>query len=137
VIIESIILPYTVIVEDSIRNALQKIDAALEGMVVCTNFDGIFQGVLTDGDFRPWALHASSINLDQHVGAIINQDCITAYVVDSFDKIAMQLNSKIAFVPLLDRQNRLISLVLNRTGRMQLGSYLVGEGHPFLRWLTK
>jgi sialic acid synthase SpsE/sugar phosphate isomerase/epimerase len=130
VIIDSNILPYTVIVEDSIRNALQKIDAALEGMVVCTNFDGIFQGVLTDGDFRRWALHASSIDLDQPVGAIVNQDCITAYVGDSFDKIAMQLNSKIAFVPLLDRQNRLISLVRNRTGRMQLGSYLVGEGHP-------
>lgn len=129
-IIDSNILPYTVIDEDSIRNALKKIDAALDGMVVCTNFNGIFQGVLTDGDFRRWALHAPSLDLDQPVGGIINQNCITANVGDPIDKIAMQLNSKIAFVPLLDRQRRLISLVRNRTGKMQLGSHVVGEGHP-------
>ena len=129
-IIDSNILPYTVIDEDSIRHALQKIDAGIDGMVVCTDFNGVFQGVLTDGDFRRWALHASPLDLDQPVGGIVNKNCVTASVDDPIEKTAMQLNSEIAFVPLLDRQRRLVSLVRNRTGNMQLGSHVVGQGHP-------
>jgi sialic acid synthase SpsE/sugar phosphate isomerase/epimerase len=129
-IIDSNILPYVVTDEDSIRHALQKIDAATDGMIVCNDTNGIFQGVLTDGDFRRWALHASPLDLDQPVGRIINHDCVTASENDSANKITMQLNRKIAFVPLLDELGRLVGLVRNRTGKMRLGSHVVGQDHP-------
>ena len=129
-LIDRNILPYTVIDEDSIRHALQKIELCRDGMVVCTDSNGIFKGVLTDGDFRRWALYASPLNLDQPVGGIIHHNCITALANDPVDKIAMQLNRVIAFVPLLDKQGRLVSLVRNRVGKLQRGSHVVGQDHP-------
>jgi sialic acid synthase SpsE/sugar phosphate isomerase/epimerase len=129
-IIDKNILPYTVIGEDSIRHALQKMDASTEGMVVCVDPDGILQGVLTDGDFRRWSLSASLPDLNQPVGEIITRNCVTAYASDPLDKVAMLINEKIAFVPLLDKRGRLVGLVRNRTDQMRLSSHVVGQDHP-------
>jgi len=130
VIIDSNILPYAVMDEDSIRHALQKIDASKDGMIVCTDSNGILMGVLTDGDFRRWLIKSSSPDLGQPVGKIINNNCVKALVSDSLDMIVRKLNKVIAFVPLVDGQGRLVGLVRNRTGKMQLGSHIVGQGYP-------
>ena len=53
-IIDRNISKYIVFSEDSVINALRKINQNKERIIFCVSSRGVLEGVLTDGDFRRW-----------------------------------------------------------------------------------
>lgn len=129
-IIDRNIFPYAVIGEDPIRQALEKINANEEGLVVCTDENGLLVGVLTDGDFRRWVMHTSIPDLNQPVSSIINRDFVSAGISDSSDSIAGKLSNSVIFLPLTDSQGRLIALARRRSFQFQMNGHKIGPNHP-------
>lgn len=129
-IIDRNILPYAVIGEDPIRHALEKINANEEGLIICTDENGLLVGVLTDGDFRRWAMHTSMPDLNQPVSSIINRDFVSAMMGDSIERMATKFNDSVVFLPLTDPQGRLVALARRRSSQFQLEGRKIGPGHP-------
>jgi hypothetical protein len=72
-IIDKNISDYIVFVEDNIANALHKIDRNNKRFIFAVNQSGVIEGVLTDGDFRRWALLNNGISLSEKVDSVINK----------------------------------------------------------------
>ena len=66
-IIEKQIKPYVVYYEDTIQNALQKINQNTKRVVYCISESGVLEGLVTDGDFRRWVVRVPHIDLQRPV----------------------------------------------------------------------
>ncbi len=128
-IIDRNTLPYAVIDEEPIRQVLRKIDSNEEGMVVCTDSDGLLLGVLTDGDFRRWAMATDLPDLNRAVGSIINREFVSVRMGDSGERIASQFSHRIKFLPLMDSLGRFVGLVRRRNSQFKLDGHKIGPGH--------
>ena len=128
-IIDRNISPFVVIEQESILEALKKIDANEDGMVVCTDESGLLLGVLTDGDFRRWVIKSSAPDLTQPVGNIVNRECQSARIGDSSERIAGRINDSIVFLPLVDSQGRFVALARARKAQFQVSGRKIGPGH--------
>ena len=109
-IIDRNIKNYLILDQEPIRNALKKVDANEEGMVVCVDNAGLIIGALTDGDFRRWVISEGKPDLELPVSNIINRDFISAMVTDSHERISTLLNHRVQFVPLTDQSGRCVAL---------------------------
>lgn len=112
----------------SIRHALELINANRKGMVICVNDEGILQGVLTDGDFRRWAINQTTPDIEQAVGNISNRDIVSARISDSFSRIQSMLSQKVHFLPLVDNLGRLIAVASPRTAEITISECKIGAG---------
>ena len=108
-IIDKDIAHYIIVADESIRAALDKIEANEDGFVFCVSPEGVLEGVLTDGDFRRWVIRAPAPDLSQPVSSIANKSFISGNITDSEEKIELLLTSSIEFIPLLDKQRRLVA----------------------------
>lgn len=127
-IIDRNTLPYVVLNEEPIRQALGKINRNEEGLVVCIDGDGYLVGVLTDGDFRRWVMKTDLPDLSQPVGGIINRGFVSARIGDSSERIASQFSHRISFLPLTDAQGRFVGLARRRSSQLKLDSHKIGPG---------
>src|SRR3989338_3619498 len=96
------IFPFLVIESDSIREALEKIDSNEKGVVICVDEVGILLGVLTDGDFRRWAITESTPDLNMPVGTIVRRDIVSAKRTDGVERLGSLIGHRIRFIPLVD-----------------------------------
>ena len=76
---------YVVSVDESIRKALEVINANKQGFAVVQGHDGKVQGVLTDGDVRRGIINGYTA--EDSVDRIFTRGATLAYVNDSFEKI--------------------------------------------------
>lgn len=129
-IIDRNITPYVVLDEEPIREALSKIDANEEGMVVCVDNAGLLLGILTDGDFRRWIMDEPQPNLDRPVGTVINRHITSAMVDDSPGRIESKLSQQVHFLPLTDAGGRCVALVRKRSAHMCIEQHKIGVGRP-------
>ncbi len=114
--------------QSSIRLALRQINANRKGMVICVNEQGTLQGVLTDGDFRRWAINEATPDLEQPVSNITNRNIVSARISDSFTRIQSMLNQKVRFLPLLDDLGRLIAVASPRSSQIAISDRMIGVG---------
>ncbi len=129
VVVERQIARYLVLEQEPIRSALKRIDDNEEGLAVCVDSHGVLVGILTDGDFRRWALQARSPDLDQPVGNIVHRDVVVARAGDSKQRIASLLNHRVKFVPLTDERGRCVALVRHRNTHLVIADRKIGSGH--------
>lgn len=127
-IIDRNIHRYIVFEMDTIRNALARINDNEGGIIFCVDEEGVLVGVLTDGDFRRWAIAEPHVTLDKPVGQIANHTFATARITDSGERIQALLNEPISYLPLLDANGRCVALARHRKQKFRLGRHVVGTG---------
>ena len=129
-IIERNLAKYVVFSDDSLAHSLQKISGNGCGLVFVLAQNGVLEGILTDGDFRRWLLDTEKMDLSQPASVAFNRNFTAVSKDMPPDKIAAQFSRRIKYVPLIDRQKRLVGIAsLTRRG-VQIGEFLIGEGHP-------
>ena len=94
---------------ESIRNALLRIEKNSLGMVVSYDVNGKTVGVLTDGDIRRGLL--AGLDLDSSVASCANSHFISASKETSREQLIKILDGQIKYVPILDDTGTLTSIV--------------------------
>ena len=129
-IIDKNLRDYIVFSEDCITRALQKIGRNKHRFILAVNQSGVLQGIMTDGDFRRWIVEQKDVSLSQKVENAINRNYEYAYITDSPEQIENRLGEKIAVIPLVDKQHRLIALAKKREPGLYLGEFKLAEDAP-------
>lgn len=126
-IIEKNITRHIVFTDDEIGHALYKISNNRSGIVFALAQNGVLEGVLTDGDVRRWLLQTTHFDLTLPVSEAINTDFIYAYEDTPSSQIENLLSSKIEFVPLLDKQGRLVGIASYKSQYIEISNFSISE----------
>ena len=100
---------YYILQTASIKEALIKISDNQQGFILTTNKSDEIVGLVTDGDLR--AKLVEGISLDQPIASCANSNFIWADADTPREIILKQLDHNIRFIPLLDKNRRLIDIV--------------------------
>jgi D-glycero-alpha-D-manno-heptose-7-phosphate kinase len=93
----------------SIKDALSRIGDNQQGFIFTSNDSDIIIGLVTDGDVRSKLIEG--ISLDEPISVCANPNFIWADEFTPREIILKQLDNSIRFIPLLDRNRRLIDIV--------------------------
>ncbi len=97
----------------TLKETLKLMDSEKLRFVMCLDETGRLWGVLTPGDINRWLIAESSHSLNVEVGDICNQNPIVAYESSESAEIRQKLE-KVAYLPLVDRENRPVALAMRR-----------------------
>ena len=101
---------FTVSLQESILDALKKIDANTFGFLIVVSGLDKFLGVLTDGDIRRAFIRGYTA--DEKVSTIYNKEAKTISVTDGFEPVIELFKSQgIKFLPILDDEGRLQNII--------------------------
>ena len=129
-IIERNLAKYVVFTDDSLSHALQKISENKSGLVFVLAQNGVLEGILTDGDFRRWLLNAEKMDLSLPASAALNTNFISVSEDAKPDEIEKLFSDRIGFVPLVDRQQRLVGVASGRQHGIQIGKFNITQEGP-------
>lgn len=129
-IIERHVAKYTVFNEDSLLSALRRIGENKSGFVFVVSESGVLEGVLTDGDLRRWLVAQKDVDLDQPVSKAANPNFVSCPVDAPPERVAELFADNIRFVPLLDRQSRLVGVATRASARLQIGHITIADDAP-------
>lgn len=104
-IIQNISVPGSI----SIREALVFLDKEPLGFLLAVDNQNRLEGVITEGDIR--RLVISGKKLSTSVKDFIKRDPVTAYQQTDIEKIQSKLSEKIKFIPILDKESRVIDIL--------------------------
>lgn len=125
--IERNIARYVVFTDDEISHALQKISNNKSGIVFVLAQNGVLEGILTDGDLRRWLLQTRQLDLTKHVATASNQHFVSAYEDTAAPQIEQLFSQRIEYIPLLDRQGRLVAVASHKTQQLQIAHFTLSE----------
>lgn len=130
-IIDRDLKPYIVFAEDSILNALKKIEENQGRIIFCVSEHGQLQGLLTNGDIIRWLTQHPTVDLNQSISEIANQNYLYALQEDRPEKIESYLE-KVLYVPIVDRQGHLIAIARRRKPNegIAIGNFLISDTYP-------
>lgn len=128
--VERNIAPYAVFAEESIANALRRISDNKAGVVFAIGGNGVLEGVLTDGDLRRWLMKEPQLDLNRPVESAMNRDFVSASADAAAEDIERLLSDRIRFVPLLDRQGRLVGIAFRRSAAIRIGDRVIADDRP-------
>jgi sialic acid synthase SpsE/sugar phosphate isomerase/epimerase len=131
-IIERQVERYTIRADASLQAALQAIDSNAEGFILCTDENGLLEGILTDGDARRWLIRQGQVDLTGPVAPALRRDFAYAHLGDSRERMGSLLVSPVKFLPLLDERRRLAGLARRRAGngKIRIGGRKIGPDAP-------
>ncbi|MBL0350878.1 MAG: N-acetylneuraminate synthase family protein [Elusimicrobia bacterium] len=129
-IIERNVAKYVIFSDDSLVNALRRISENKAGFVFALTETGIVEGVLTDGDVRRWLVAQKNIDMDAPVSTVANRQFVSAPESDTADKIEERLTDRIRYVPVLDRQGRLVGVASRKAAEVRLGDFVIADDSP-------
>ena len=100
--------------DETILEIMRTINKNALGVCFIVNQDGIFDGVVTDGDIRRAIL--SHKELTSPINDIVNRNCIYGYIDDSSEILVNKINetfgrnsdTQISILPLLDNNKKLV-----------------------------
>lgn len=120
----------TVFSEDTVSDALNKMNRNGRRVVFCVDSAGVLEGVVTDGDVRRWLLGQERIDLGGPVSEVANPDFVWAKSSADPAEVAALLDDRIHQVPLLDPRGRLVAVADRDRGPFRIGPREIGEDHP-------
>jgi sialic acid synthase SpsE/sugar phosphate isomerase/epimerase len=120
----------TILPEESVINALQKMCQTGSRVVLLTHEDGVLEGIFTDGDLRLWLAHQKDADLNRPVSEAANRSFISARVIDPPEQISRLFSETIRFVPLLDERGRLVALAINEEAKFSIGDFSISSTAP-------
>ncbi|MBW0434116.1 N-acetylneuraminate synthase family protein [Leptospira yasudae] len=131
-IIEKKISKYIIYHEDSIRNALRKIESNKAKTIFAVTEDNRLIGVLTDGDFRRWILNDSVTdhNLNQSVNLILNTNYKYLHISESSNRIRQSLNQEISIIPLINDLGVLEAIARTGSEDIHIGKFTLDAHSP-------
>lgn len=92
-----------------LTEALQKLNANHQGIIMVTDPSGAVIGVATDGDIRQRLVEGASVS--DTIGIFANRNFVWADEATPREVLLKQLDHHIRVIPLLDAQRRLASIV--------------------------
>lgn len=128
--IEKNITHYIIFSEDSIVNALKKINENKKRFIITVSVNGVVEGIATDGDFRRWVVKQREIDLSKPVSEIHNTNFNCATIDDSNDAISSKFTHNIDSVPLLDQSRRLRGIAFRDSIGIQIEDLTISEVSP-------
>ena len=93
----------------TIQATLAAIDLNKNGYIIIVDDQNKILGVATDGDIRRGIL--SDISLNESIMKCMNKNYIKAYSNTPRELLLKHLDQNIKFIPILDKENRVISIV--------------------------
>lgn len=126
-IIERNISRYVVFIDDELGQALNKISSNKSGIVFVLSSSGVLEGVLTDGDVRRWLLNTTNINMTLPVSEALNPQFIFANDDTPITEIEQLFSARIEFIPLLDKQKRLVGIALCKSQHIEIADFIISE----------
>ncbi|MDJ0686516.1 MAG: aminotransferase class I/II-fold pyridoxal phosphate-dependent enzyme [Alphaproteobacteria bacterium] len=93
----------------TVKAAMQQLNEGIDGILLCTDEDGVMQGLLTDGDVRRALLQGA--DLSDPVKSIMNRAFISGNVENSREENLKILDSVIRHVPILDSAGKPVDMV--------------------------
>jgi D-glycero-alpha-D-manno-heptose-7-phosphate kinase len=93
----------------SMRDALSQIEGNHHGIVLTVDPAGAVNGLATDGDIRRRLLDGGS--LDQSIGSCANRAFVWETPETSRESLMKKLDHRIRFIPILDKDRRLVGVV--------------------------
>ncbi len=102
-------LQYYISQNSSIKNALSKISDNHQGFVFTSDDNDIIVGLVTDGDIRSKLVEG--VSLDEPISVCANPNFIWVDEDTPREIIIKQLDNSIRFIPLLDKDRKLIDIV--------------------------
>ena len=93
----------------SIEESLVKIEENKLGLICAINENGHVVGIATDGDIRRAIL--TGLSIKDHISSCMNTDFVHATPDTSRENLIKLLDNKIHFIPLLDKNGMLVSIV--------------------------
>lgn len=116
--------------EDSLINALNKINSNASRVIFAVSEGGILEGILTDGDVRRWLTSTTDLDLNIPISTLMNRQ-FTAESIDAApEHIGSLLNRKVQAVPLLDGNQRLVAVALAGKSRIEIEGRILDETTP-------
>ena len=100
---------YLIHYEETILFALSKIDSNHKGFILIHDEQQKIIGIATDGDIRRRLL--SEPNVNEKIGKCANKNFIKANEETPRENLIKQLDTNIRVIPVLDKNNRLVSIV--------------------------
>jgi len=95
--------------EETILSALSKIDSNHKGFILIHDEQHKIIGIATDGDIRRRLLSEPDVN--DRIGKCANKNFVKANEETPRENLIKQLDANIRAIPVLDKANRLISIV--------------------------
>lgn len=129
-IVERNIARYLVFGEESLLTALRKISENRDGIVFVVTHNGVLEGVLTDGDFRRWLTGTDRIDLSQAVTVAMNRQYVALGEHEPPERIEERLDARVTFIPLLDRQGRVVAVASRGSTAIRIGRFVVAPDAP-------
>ncbi|XAS77970.1 N-acetylneuraminate synthase family protein [Dermatophilaceae bacterium Sec6.4] len=129
-IIERNIAPYIVFSEDPIVRALGKISDNKERIVFCVGAHGQLEGSLSDGDFRRWIVANPNADLQTAAVQAAHRDVASARFGTPTATMRAGFRPGVTHLPLVDEQQRLVAIAIDRADEMRIGRHAIGPGHP-------
>lgn len=121
---------YIIFAEDSILTALHKISDNKSRIIFSVTEAGLLEGILSDGDIRRWLTTQENIDLNRSVSEISNKQFTFAWQDDTPKHIESLFSERIEFVPLLDRQRRLVAVARRRGGAIEIDQFRIDDESP-------
>ncbi len=129
-IIERDIKRLTILPEESVVNALQKMCQTGSRVVFLAGEDGVLQGIFTDGDLRQWLARQKDADLTHPVSEAANRRFVSARATEAPERISRLFRETIRFIPLLDARGRLVALATNDDIKLKIGDFELNPTGP-------
>jgi len=129
-IIERNVARYVVFTDDEISHALRKISTNKTRIVFAVAANGVLEGVITDGDLRRWLLSSSELDITRPVSDTLNKNFVYHYEDAPRQEIEAMFSKKIEYIPLIDRQQRLVAVASYNRQPIQIGNAIIDDDNP-------
>lgn len=100
---------FLIIESASLRDALSQIESNHHGIILTTDDSGAVAGLATDGDIRRKLLNGGS--LDDRIESCANRAFVWEAPETSRESLMKKLDHRIRFIPILDKERRLVGVV--------------------------
>ena len=116
--------------EDTIFDALRKIDKNQHQIVFVLDDNGVLEGVMTDGDFRRWSTSQKAIELGDAVSSVMNSDFLAHSAHDDPAIISASFSTRVNTIPLIENSGRLVGIALQQYEGIQIGKHIITDDSP-------
>lgn len=116
--------------DDTILDALHKINESKCGITFVLDYNGVLEGVITDGDFRRYLMNQQNLDLNTPVLKIMNTNYISYSVEDAQYVIGKDFTSGLEVIPLIEKSGRLVAVAIRSAEGIQIGEFQISEEQP-------
>jgi sialic acid synthase SpsE/sugar phosphate isomerase/epimerase len=119
--------PYVVNENVNITDALKKLSASQKRIIFTVDNYFRLTGAISDGDFRRWVLEQENLSLDVAAKEVANADIMSANDEDDSRAVADKLSNKVQFLPVLDKEQRIVGVASFKQQGIVIGRHSLNE----------